>query len=349
MAEGERAWFQREAEYPEPVAQILHEFGRLKISKDKGSTAGRLMLPDPSEALTRTERIGFAVLEEETSERYLRSRTDTRFEGRLWDAPAVEPDDPPPLECDLVPDLDDTGRNWRALGAPRLTGKIAVASFFVSGPGALAFREDELATLQADVKLGMTLLNSFAPLQDLRFAYVIEAAQVDAIEASPDTPTRIEVGGRLVLNVEPFERGWRDAFLARLGLPSGTAGLRQYSERLRNQGADWAFVNLFTKYRLPHHAYAMSFLKTSFGMKNNWGSSKISRVVAHETGHIFGAPDEYGNCVCGGSHGPFGVSNENCVNCPGSGRDCLMRNNAPVLCKASGYHLGFSGLPNLLV
>lgn len=55
--------------------------------------------------------------------------------------------------------------------------KIAVASFFVSGPGALDFREDELATLQADVELGMTLLNNFAPLQDLRFAYVIEAAQ----------------------------------------------------------------------------------------------------------------------------------------------------------------------------
>ena len=339
MAEGERAWFQRGHEKPD--GQVLHEFGRLKILRDETPSPEPPLLGDLPADLTTTERIGLAVLEEEASERFARARDDMRFERRSWDEPAVKPDDPPPLECDTVPDIDDTGDFWRALPAPRLQGDIAVASFFVSGPGGRVFGAEEVIRLQAEVKAGMSLMNGFAPLHDLRFAYVIEQGAVDAAGAPTGTPTHTAAGH---LDVEPFERGWRDAFLARLGLPAGTTGLRQYAGRLRDQGADWAFVNLFTKYRLPHHAYAMSYVKVSLGMSNDWGASKIFRVVAHETGHVFGAPDEYGECVCGEAHGPFGVTNRNCVNCPGGGADCLMRNNSPVICRASMFHLGFSGL-----
>lgn len=339
MAEGERAWFERDGESGDGI--ILHEFGRLKIVRDPSGRPGADRIGALPGDLTTTERIGLAVLAEEASERFARARDDMRFEGRPWGEPAVAADDPAPLECDTVPDVDDTGAFWRALAAPRLRGRIAVASFFVSGPDAArTFAEDEVVALQAQVKAGMALMNGFSPRQDLRFAYVIEQGAVSAPEAPAGTPTH--VGG--ALNVEPFERGWRDAFLAGLGLPPGTPGLRQYAARLRDDGADWAFVNLFTKYRLPHHAYAMSYVKISFGMRNPWGAAKVFRVVAHEMGHIFGAPDEYGQCTCGGAHGPFGVANSNCVNCAGPGVDCLMRSNAPVLCRASGFHLGFDGL-----
>lgn len=339
MAEGEYAWFQHEGEKPE--AEVLHAFGRLKFLKDDAPFPKPPALGELPADLTVTEGVGLAVLAEEASDRFARARDDMRFEGRSWDEPAVKPDDPPPLDCDRIPELDDMGVPWRALGAPRLQGDIAVASFFVSGPGALAFGSDEVVGLQAQVKAGMTLMNGLAPLHDLRFAYVIEQGPVDAAEAPAGTPAHTADG---FLNVEPFERGWRDAFLARLGLPAGTRGLQEYAGRLRDQGADWAFVNLFSKYRLAHHAYTMSYVKISLGMRNDWGASKVFRVVAHEMGHVFGAPDEYGRCTCGGSHGPFGVPNENCVNCAGGGADCLMRNNAPVLCRASTFHLGFSGL-----
>lgn len=339
MAEGEHAWFQRGDE--KPGGAILHQFGRLKFLRNDTPFSEVVEFGDLPADLTATERVGLAVLAEEATERFARGRDDGRFEGRSWDEPAKEPDDPAPLDCERVPDRDDRGVLWRALAAPRLRGDIAVASFFVSGPGALAFGDDEVVQLQAQVKAGMTLMNDFAPLHDLRFAYVIERGRVDAAEAPAGTAERTADG---FLNVEAFERGWRDAFLARLGLPAGTVGLERYAGRLRDQGADWAFVNLFTRYRLAHHAYAMSHVKISFGMRNAWGASKVFRVVAHEMGHIFGAPDEYGRCTCGGSHGPFGVANENCVNCPGGGADCLMRNNAPVLCRASMLHLGFNGL-----
>ena len=88
----------------------------------------------------------------------------------------------------------------------------------------------------------------------------------------------------------------------------------------------------------------MSYVKISLGMRNDWGASKVFRVVAHETGHVFGAPDEYGRCICEKTHGPFGFPNANCVNCPGGGTDCLMRNNTPVLCRASTLHLGVNGV-----
>ena len=101
MADGERVWFQNESEWPKPEDHVLHEFGRLKILRGDGPAAWPHYADHPDD-LTRTERVGLAVLEGEASGRLPKSRQDDRFEGRRWDAPAVEPDDPPPLDCALV-------------------------------------------------------------------------------------------------------------------------------------------------------------------------------------------------------------------------------------------------------
>ena len=69
----------------------------------------------------------------------------------------------------------------------------------------------------------------------------------------------------------------------------------------------------------------------------------MDRVFAHETGHVFGAPDEYAaDCDCGGAHGRFGHANDNCETCaPGGGVQCLMRYNSWQLCNATYRHLGW--------
>jgi len=49
-----------------------------------------------------------------------------------------------------------------------------------------------------------------------------------------------------------------------------------------------------------------------------YGISNMDVVCAHETGHIFGALDEYGSCSCGGQSGYLYYENQNCEN------DCLL-------------------------
>jgi hypothetical protein len=78
---------------------------------------------------------------------------------------------------------------------------------------------------------------------------------------------------------------------------------------------------------------------------DGWGPNNIDRVFAHETGHIFGAPDEYAasGCNCGGSHGHFGQANGNCENCaPGGGVQCIMRANTWAMCSFTPLHLGYT-------
>jgi hypothetical protein len=82
---------------------------------------------------------------------------------------------------------------------------------------------------------------------------------------------------------------------------------------------------------------------------DGWGPDNIDRVFAHESGHVFGAPDEYAAsaCNCGGSHGFFGQPNINCERCaPGGGVECLMKQNSWAMCSVTPYHLGYNGLPS---
>ena len=85
----------------------------------------------------------------------------------------------------------------------------------------------------------------------------------------------------------------------------------------RAANADGSFVVLFTKYPAPHGAYATGSWKRMVIRKDDL-SSDMDRVIAHETGHIFGAPDEYGSSGCSCTSEPgrfFQEVNGNCVNC----------------------------------
>ena len=51
---------------------------------------------------------------------------------------------------------------------------------------------------------------------------------------------------------------------------------------------------------------------------DGWGPDQLDRVFAHETGHVFNAPDEYttGKCNCYTNYGKgmCSAKNQNCVN-----------------------------------
>ena len=143
-------WCQNVLEWPKSEVHVLHEFGRLKILLRDGPAAWPHDADLP-ERLRPGRADRSAVLEGEALDDF-RIVSGWPLRGAALDTPAVEPDDPPPLDCALVPEFDETGRNCAGARCAAVDRRIGVASFFVSGPGSLAFDEDDVMSLQADIR-----------------------------------------------------------------------------------------------------------------------------------------------------------------------------------------------------
>ena len=141
------------------------------------------------------------------------------------------------------------------------------------------------------------------------------------------------------------EKLWRDPAMAKLGYSADWNGVTAYAEDLRkDKGAQWSLIAFFTRYPLKWFGYAGRPRIVMHLDNGNWGQDNIDRVFTHETGHIFGAPDEYASsdCGCGGAYGFFRQPNKNCANCaPGGGVSCIMKSNSWSVCSWTPGHLGW--------
>jgi hypothetical protein len=307
-----------------------------------------------AEEVTELEALGVEALAMRNSEAFRAAKRARPYEGMSWDLEGVErtADDPPPLHPEdhsdaeeEVPEGDGESDVQEAPEPPlasRMSGRIAVARIYVSGPEQrLRFTQSEKVRIEADVQEGLSLLGSRSPARDVTFVHNVRDVEV----AVPEVPSGNDY--------EVFEKPWRDAALPLIGVEPGPAGVRHYSRELRRQlDADWAYMAFITKYRLHHFAYTRFALSMKWVVMifpfSGWRDS-LDRIFAHETGHVFGAPDEYGQCNCGGSHGHFGRPNSNCERCaPGGGVRCLMGQNVQGMCTETLYHLGYEGLPPLM-
>ena len=220
-----------------------------------------------------------------------------------------------------------------------LEGTVAVGIVIVQGPTPeLQFSNDEILKVVAEVQNGLSFYATSNPIAGISFSYDIQDVAVTAA-ANPNAPD--------------LEALWRDPAMAAIGYSADFAGVGAYVEDLRNRfGTRWTYCGFFTKYPLSHFAYASIGGPRLVMQYDNdgWGPDNIDRVFAHETGHIFGCPDEYATskCDCGGSWGRFGLANGNCENCAGGGGvACLMKANTFELCEFTPSHLGWA--PQLLV
>jgi len=137
---------------------------------------------------------------------------------------------------------------------------------------------------------------------------------------------------------------WIQESLDYLGYP-GTDYFIQvydYNNHLRDvYEIDWAYTvfvvdssndfnNMFSD---GYFAYAYldgPFMVMTYG-NNGYGINNMDTVMAHETGHIFGAGDEYSSsgCSCTRKYGFLNVENQNCENDCSSDAACIMRGDIP--------------------
>lgn len=169
----------------------------------------------------------------------------------------------------------------------------------------------------------------------------------------PENDWQVDPGYPKPIGLETGEAEalWRDPALVQLGFDPGWDGVKQLSDFFQNAaGAQYGFIGLFTKFPTTWPAYAKSprILMRRGGDPAtssflDWGS--INTIFAHETGHIFGAPDEYGSsgCNCTSISGRFiKAENGNCATCAVMPEPCVMRSGAASsACAFTHAHVGW--------
>jgi len=317
--------------------RILHAYGKHVRIMDLGRQAGGAhaaaplapMAPQGAPVgLTEIEQLGVAAFQLRQSPGYVQAKQNRPRQGDMWDFPI----DSHPRPSGAV----EVGAE-APVGSPTsdyLEGSIAVGIVMVSGStDALRLSEAERTKIVAEVQNGLSFYATTNRTAGLTFVYDIQHVKVTAA-AGPS-------GG----DYEAMEAPWRDAAMAALGFSGSWTGVEQYVEQIRqNLGTRWTYCAFFTKYPLHHFAYASRPRLVMHYDNGDWGPDNIDRVFAHETGHIFGAPDEYASsdCGCGGAFGRWGKPNLNCANCaPGGGDSCIMKKNDWTMCPYTPAHVGW--------
>ena len=153
------------------------------------------------------------------------------------------------------------------------------------------------------------------------------------------------------LSTGETEALWRDKALTQLGYSTGSTGIEELCDALQSaSNSQFGYVTFFTKFPNMWFAYAggIRVVMQHEAPYDFTGWSSIDNVIAHETGHMFGAPDEYfsSRCSCDAEFGRFiKTPNGNCAyeDCAEASVICLMRGNGgPTdLCPFTPYHIGW--------
>lgn len=210
-----------------------------------------------------------------------------------------------------------------------MIGGIAVGIVIVSGEGELKFTETEVQKIISEVQEGLQFLSTAEPKAKISFVYDIHMVDVKAVPG--DTG-----------EFETSESPWRDEALDRMGYTASRQGSVEFvNSLLQTKATQWAYVAYFTKYPLHHFAYAIDEKIVMNYYNAGWGINFINGVFAHETCHIFGAADEYGDCSCDSTHGELEIENGNCRSCSTGFVNCLMEANDLVLCEWTRKQIGW--------
>ncbi|HEX9435845.1 MAG TPA: hypothetical protein VGA16_01645 [Candidatus Limnocylindria bacterium] len=285
--------------------------------------------------LTQTEALGVAAWDLRQSRPFETAKKERPHDGLRWDATGVaagpQPPDGPGMEH-----VSEPGPRRAIFGDDTslyLVGSVGIGLLLVEGPTPdLQFTEAERTKVVAECQEGLGWLALQDPRANVSFAYDIRVIRV---AATPDPS---------LSGYEALESRWRDPAMASLGYAPNFLGVVNYVTTLRRDlGTRWAYAAFFTKYPLHHFAYALRPRLVMHYDNDGWGPDNIDRVFTHESGHIFGCPDEYAssNCTCDAKFGYLREPNANCQRCAAPFADCLMAANTWAMCAHTPVHLGW--------
>jgi hypothetical protein len=338
---------QAAASVEESGGQILHMFGprvmigqmsgkiqsKIKAQAEVRSITAEAVVRAPA-PLSETEQLGLEAWNLRQSAEFAKAKAYRPRQGEQWDLPdIVETPDGPGLRH--VGDSSVMGAPEMAFEdmSPYLIGSVAVGIIIVEGPSAnLKFSAQERAKVVAEVQEGLSMLAQFEPSASITWSYDIRTISVN-VQPNP-----------ALVGYEPLESLWRDPAMGQLGFSQNFQGVRDYVSSIRtNLGTRWGYVAFFTKYPIRHFAYASKPRLVMNYANDGWGVDNIDQVFAHESGHIFGCPDEYGEsgCNCTNRFGFLQEVNGNCKTCAPSFVPCLMERNEKTLCNFTRVHLGW--------
>jgi hypothetical protein len=219
-----------------------------------------------------------------------------------------------------------------------MTGLVAHKLIFVNGPASngLRFSDNERTDAIAQFVAGTSFLASEAADHNARLSF-----KGSYVEYHIDAPPVPSCG-----SIDNCEAVWRNPLMAMLK----TLGIDSISDWVKliksTEKSNWAYIVFIHKYPSPVVAVTQGdYVAVKYDAATHWTTPSLAKVFAHETCHIFGAADEYGQCRCGPNSvsGFYKVRNGNCVNCPTHRQACMMDLSSELnLCEWTRGQIGWN-------
>jgi hypothetical protein len=265
--------------------------------------------------------------------------------GLDWDAEGRTPPHPPAeierlirgWEAQLAPAMEAKVQGAPVMSIPVLVGRIGVGVVFVdSTVSQYAITDAEKSKVISETTEGLNMLGGFEPRAGIQWFYDLRRPKVSL------QPSAFPAG-----NKNGWEDTWRNAALGAMGYAASAAGMNKYIADIKAKfNAQHAYALFVTKHPVVWFGYQWgNHVVMDFGV-DGWGIDNFNLVVAHETGHVFGCPDEYAasGCNCTSLFGRYQIANGNCQPCASPFVPCLMCANTPAVCDYTRGHLGWNEL-----